>query len=459
MLLRIGTMLNRRLFLTGTAAFAAAAAPVALASAKTRVGFDPTLGLQAATWDAEEATDPAVRARRVGWLAKHAHEFDSIDFDDDDFEDLEAFGKAAGNARIVMLGEQTHSDGTTFLAKARLVRYLHEEMDFDVLAFEGGLYDMHRAWQRIKDGERARTAVGAWSTTREIGRLIDYVGERADRRRPLELAGVDCIFSAVSGNRVVDDLVAFLAAHRIETDTIPEWQRFRTTLERMAGGSPQWKATEEEQRLVLSTIDALAARIAATVGREATFWRQALKSTKAFTQFRFLMQENAAGTDPNLRDAAMADNLLWLAREAFPERKIIVWAATFHNLRNPHLIDTRMSEVSYAKFKTMGHLVAEQLGSAVYSVGFTAHAGQYGFVNQEPTPLDLPPVGSLEDVWGATTQQNAFLDLRRIPAGGEWLQSPILSRPLGYRPMLADWSQVLDGMVFTRTMRPCRRAR
>src|SRR5262249_6050536 len=138
MLLRIDTMLSRRLFLTGTATFAAAAAPAALASANTLVGFDPT-------WALDEGSDPAVGPRRVGWLETHAHELDSIDFDDDDFEDLEAFGKAVGNARIVMLGEQTHRDGTTRLAKARLVRYLHEEMDFDVLAFEGGLYDMYKA--------------------------------------------------------------------------------------------------------------------------------------------------------------------------------------------------------------------------------------------------------------------------------------------------------------------------
>jgi len=452
-------MLSRRLFLSGTAAFTAAVTPAGFASAKTLAGFDSTLGLRAMS-ETDEGADRAVRARRVVWLEKHADELDSIDFDDDDFEDLEAFGKAVGNARIVMLGEQTHSDGTTFLAKARLIRYLHEEMDFDVLAFEGGLYDMHKAWKRIEDGERARTAVGAWSTTREIRPLIDYVGERAEHRRPLELAGVDCVFSAVSGNRVIDDLVAFLAAHRIETDTIAEWQRFCTTLEKVAGGSSQqWKASEDEQRLLLSTIDTLAGHIAATAGREANFWRQLLKSTRAFAQFRFQMQEDAASADPNLRDATMADNLLWLAREAFPERKIIVWAATFHNLHNPHLIDTRTPEISYTKLKTMGHLIAEELGSAVYSVGFTAHAGQYGFVDQEPTPLDLPPAGSLEDLWGATTQQNAFLDLRRIPSGGEWLQAPILSRPLGYRPMLADWSQVLDGMVFTRTMRPCRRAR
>jgi len=51
---------------------------------------------------------------------------------------------------------------------------------------------------------------------------------------------------------------------------------------------------------------------------------------------------------------------------------------------------------------------------------------------------------------GATEQHNAFLDLRRIPTSGEWLKAPLLSQPLGYAPMTADWTQVLDAMVFTR---------
>ena len=47
---------------------------------------------------------------------------------------------------------------------------------------------------------------------------------------------------------------------------------------------------------------------------------------------------------------------------------------------------------------------------------------------------------------------DAFLDLRAIPAGGDWLRQPIVARPLGYGPMRAVWPRHFDGLVFTRTM-------
>src|SRR5262249_34689777 len=114
-----------------------------------------------------EPLDPATRASRIAWLETHTAPIRSIDIADDDFADLEAFGKAVGDARIVMLGETTHGDGATFLAKGRLVRFLHERMGFDVLAFESGIYEMRKVWERMRSGEDARTATrrgifGVW---------------------------------------------------------------------------------------------------------------------------------------------------------------------------------------------------------------------------------------------------------------------------------------------------------
>jgi hypothetical protein len=74
-----------------------------------------------------------------------------------------------------------------------------------------------------------------------------------------------------------------------------------------------------------------------------------------------------------------------------------------------------------------------------------------------PRTLDTPATESLEGIWAATGQNFAFLDLRGQPADA-WTRKPLLSGPLGYSPMLGNWSDVLDGMVYTRTMVESRKA-
>ena len=53
----------------------------------------------------------------------------------DDFSDLEHFGKAIGDKRIVLLDELTHGEGNIFSLKSRLVKYLHHKKGFDVFLF------------------------------------------------------------------------------------------------------------------------------------------------------------------------------------------------------------------------------------------------------------------------------------------------------------------------------------
>ncbi|GAA4320806.1 hypothetical protein [Compostibacter hankyongensis] len=66
------------------------------------------------------------------YVQQSIHVIENLDTSSSDYKDLEAIGKAIGTARVVMLGEQDHGDAPTYLAKTRLIKYLHEKKGFNV---------------------------------------------------------------------------------------------------------------------------------------------------------------------------------------------------------------------------------------------------------------------------------------------------------------------------------------
>jgi erythromycin esterase len=382
---------------------------------------------------------------RAGWLAANAVRVRTLDPRDDDFADLEPLRRTLGRARIVMLGEQNHGDGTTFLAKTRLIRFLHEKMGFDVLVFESGLYDVSKAWEHLQAGEPAREAVPrgvfrVWTVSREVQPLIDYLGTQAKGPHPLELAGEDCQLT-VSASK--DFLIADLHAQGFADERV---ERF---LPKLIDG------TWESETATLPPAEERAA-FAKTIAQwraaaKTPFWRQVIESIGVFAESEWTSVSDPYGSSA-LRDAQMGKNLVWLARERYPKRKIIVWAATFHNARNVRTIETSDAKLRhfYATDAPAGETAKNALGDELYSLGVTSYEGEYAFAfAKSAKPLPAPSAGSLEDLFVRAGLENAIVDFHRAP---RWLRAPLTAQIISHIELRADWTRIVDGVLFIRRM-------
>jgi erythromycin esterase len=409
------------------------------------------------------------REARIAWLKKHAIALRSIDPADEDFTDLEPLRKVIGDARVVQLGEQTHGDGATFHAKARLIRFLHQKMGFDVLAVESGLYDCRKAWALIRNGKEPYAAVsqgvfGIWTRSEQFQPVINYLGKAAKGDRPLELCGFDCQFTAAaSREHLLADVKAVLA--KLDEKAIDAAARATLLegLEALVEGeeAPAPEVQQKQRKALAAFSKALAAAkpSAGLPAAELAYWRQLAASNAAQAEV-YWAGKNPGKNDhtavTNLRDPQMAKNLVWAAREAYPKRKIIVWAASFHLMRNPATVRPLKGLPAdyYRDIVTMGHEVWKALGKETYTLAFVAAEGKAGLPWGKPWKLTPVPPGSLESLLVDAGHTNAIVDFRRLDESGRWLNQKLTARPLAHSDMEADWPTVFDGVVSTRTMFP-----
>jgi erythromycin esterase len=410
--------------------------------------------------------DPA----HVAWVKKNAIPFRlSSDASDDDFSDLQPLKEMIGNRRIVQLGEQTHGDGHCFEAKVRLIKFLHQEMGFDVLAFESGLYDCHRADAAFRSGVEPLTAAQLgvfpiWTGCRQTGPLWNYVAASAKANRPLEIAGFDCQFTGVaSQNHFIDDLKAAVKEFTGRELSGADDEKFLSDLKLLISQARQKPSKTE----FLARLDALITEVSTVSSdkssadqsdakvRNRQRWIQQLRSLRAYVAYTIPSGlQMSQYSSLNARDAQMADNLIWLAEKYHPDRKIIVWAATMHLTRSAAGIEVPDGFVDYSGVVPMGHLVHQKLGEQVFTVAFTAGGGTAGLWFQPSFEIGAAPAGTLEDICTKAGLTEAIVPLRSDSPDAAWLSEKLFARPLGYSWMKAVWPNHYDAVVFQKTMEP-----
>jgi hypothetical protein len=336
---------------------------------------------------------------------------------------------------------------------------------------------MWKLWQGLSAGAPLESAlprqrVGFWITA-DFMPLWEYVAQAATTSQPLEVAGFDRqTTSSLATDFFVSDLRSFLAEAGIDSDATGRDSTFWAALQQVAVGLAlpfTQVPTPDEHDAFLDALYTLRADIrAGPLGLEKTgrFWAQVLKTA-------------ARHYHMSGRSATMAENLLWLAEEYYPGRKIIVWCENNHGLRNGgHLLPSSvehatapgapLSMTTLAEFRpdlaklpdwtSVAQYVQAVMGREFYSVGTTVYEGLWWTDGGMWAQPDQDRSFELEELLVAAGFEEAFLDVRSLSNEAEWLREPVVSNVFnrytfnpGFRGVLPF---VFDGILFLRTARP-----
>lgn len=418
---------------------------------------------------AEESPRPA--AEKLRWLTGHAVAVRPAAAPTppaDDFSDLMPLVASIGSSRVVALGEATHGDGAALAAKARLVRFLHEVMGFDVLAWESGLFDVRLMDTALRGDVPLQEAASRglyqiWSKSVEVQPVFAYLRATQRTAHPLQSVGFDCRIAKDESRSKLFPAFVFEFFDQLDPALISKQERADLTA-MSVGLVPKDVYDHPGERIynrdlprrLLSVIEARRADLLVRSSPwEIDFVRQSLVS--------FLSMDRAlggrAGTgydeDGYSRDTAMAENLLWLLQGPLAGRKVIVWAHNFHVMRDFTSAKAAGTEAAktHPAAGAMGLHLARALGRDFYVIGFLTHHGRFGYAEEAPEDFPTADPASLEGLLHTVGKPQLFLSLRDLPPD-HWLRSPISSGFYFHEPQTTQMPRIYDAVFFIDEMTP-----
>ncbi|MBG9757792.1 erythromycin esterase family protein [Lysinibacillus sp. RSDA_15] len=383
------------------------------------------------------------------WMNDHAYSLTSIEpepassqkIPSNKFEDLEMLKPILHDKRIVFLGESSHGVAQFNLVKTRLIQFLHQEMGYNVLAFESGLGDVMNAQGKI-DKQAAQQTMkdaifGVW-WTKETLPLFEYAKTTQATEKPLVLAGFD-----------IQQQGAFTNGDWLQTPQLAK--QFRDAEKQLAewSSSKDLKGYQKEKTAIINVYKQVKSQVQQKEKELQKVYPNELQIVKLMErtladrirladeyveltiQSNIEMEQNKYDSflkTMEWRDQAMMENLLWLAEEVYPTEKFIVWAHNDH-------IRKAQSDVMGSPYpvKLMGERLPDIYKKYSYVLGLYMTSGETAN-NMGETMAVLPPIkGSIEDIVSSVNEPYTFIDLRnrQNERGNSWMFEPRLSYSWG----------------------------
>jgi len=383
------------------------------------------------------------------FLKKNLIEIEDVGMDKDNAE-FNWINNVIGNSRIVMLGEQDHGDATAFEVKARLVKYLHEEMGFNVLAFESDFYQINQINDifinnKISLDELKNNALwDFWTKDKNIQEFYHYLENCNKTNNPIFLTGFDCQFTNWRRDKYF--LKNYLH-YIIELNDQFVSAELKSILEKTITDlftKPYNHEYPNEQKVDFLRVLTKLIELKEYNSSKNNQNLQDLKNLKGHVNYKWSDRKNRT----LIRDQQMFENFKWLYENKFKGEKVIIWAHNGHIPKDYTSVISKEDIIEMEKEgfsmnfigNLMGELLYREYGNEIYSVGFISYSGEYSNkayqYNFQASKEIVSEENSLEYLINSMNTNYGFINLRNsvIP---EFIISDEHNEP-----GLTDWSKV-----------------
>ncbi|MCA9568442.1 MAG: erythromycin esterase family protein [Myxococcales bacterium] len=372
----------------------------------------------------------------AAWVREHHHPITSLGATDT--SDLGFLADELQGVRVVQLGESSHGGEDFNALRIRLVRYLHEELGYDVLAFESSSVACEAANGPLSRGEAElamKTCVyGVW-WTEQVRALFAYAASTQGTERPLRVAGYDGQLSGMDGMRTLErSLEEVLGARAAQVVALLDRQ---DVLENAKG-------KETEREALLADWAALLAGLEGADLGGAESQRGAVLAWLG-SQPRMVRHRVPGAFAEGQRDLAMGEQLVDLARRN-PDVGVISWAHNFHVRYDGDAIHGSPSH---------GRGVREALGDAVFTIGAYAGGGSHALNNRDAAWVVPPPDGSLEAILSHAGEAVHYVRIRGPETPG-WATRPLHTWDFGQSPEILVPVDQYDALIYVHELSPPR---
>ncbi|WP_312298177.1 erythromycin esterase family protein [Chryseobacterium sp.] len=383
------------------------------------------------------------KQERLEDVWRYTHPITSISMDHANNSDLKIFDSILKDNRVLILGENVHSDGATMQAKGRMIQYLHENLGYNMVLYEAGQYDTWIMNEEMKNHSLKvhPDSIGGlglfdfWWDNKETRPLINYYQKTKTSAQPIELGGFDIQFT---GNVLYDRrnnlLKEFLSKNKIDLKPFKVFSKYMNQLNHFMFEGFARRTLEGKQKEQLfnemNQLEKAIAKLEKTP--ENRMYGRYLHDMRNYL-YKISKYKSGTLSSMQFRDSLMAQNLIHQIDSVYQDQKVIVWCSNIHSFAYQESKD----------YRPIGAYIKSKYGKASYMIDFSS----YALFNDKGKVIEKPGKLAIENIFHALKTPYFFIDLRAVP-NTSILKKEFTSTINQRTDQKKVWSRFFDGIFY-----------